>query len=136
MSSCIPLAQIKIHALYWQSISSFQRLLEFFTKTDNVPASLPDDFGRLKVWAENVGAHRRGSNASLDHRLREATSVRDSVKGLLVNLNDVLEESRCIMILLLHLSLGDSVVKSYQRSEWRRMIQAPAKAERTTPRTQ
>lgn len=86
------LAEIKIFALYWQSIASFHRLLDHFAEPADLPATLPDDFGRLKVWAENVGAHRRGKT-SLDHRLREASSVRDSVKDLLVDLNDLLKES-------------------------------------------
>jgi hypothetical protein len=41
----------------------------------------------------DVAAHRRGK-ISLDHRLREASSVRDAVKELLTDLKTVLEEGK------------------------------------------
>ncbi|KAI5792835.1 hypothetical protein FPQ18DRAFT_378220 [Pyronema domesticum] len=73
--------------------ASFQQLFHFFdNSTEDVPDILADDFDRLKVWAENVGAHRRGT-LGLDHRLREASSVKESAKSLLKDLNDVLEET-------------------------------------------
>jgi hypothetical protein len=94
MSSPKVVDLITIHALYWEAIASFQQLFHFFdNSTEDVPDTLADDFGRLKVWAENVGAHRRG-NLGLDHRLREASSVKESAKSLLKDLNDVLEESK------------------------------------------
>ncbi|KAI5792247.1 hypothetical protein FPQ18DRAFT_378468 [Pyronema domesticum] len=90
MSSGTELDQITIAALYWESVATFNRLFDHF-KEDS-PDTLPNDFGRLKVWAENVAAHRRGF-MSLDHRLREASSVKEMVKDLLMNLNSVLEET-------------------------------------------
>jgi hypothetical protein len=89
-SEILALDQITIAALYWESVATFNRLFDNF-KEDS-PDTLPDDFGRLKVWAENVAAHRRGF-MSLDHRLREAASVKEMVKDLLMDLNSVLEES-------------------------------------------
>jgi hypothetical protein len=67
-----------------------QDVLDFH---ENAPSSLADDFGRLQVCAENVAAHRRGV-ISLDHRLREASSIRESVQDLLTDLNTVLVESK------------------------------------------
>jgi hypothetical protein len=70
-----------------------KRLFDSFETREVVtPSTLNDDFGRLKVWAENVGAHRKGT-LGLDHRLREASSVKEMAKDLLKDLNDVLEES-------------------------------------------
>jgi hypothetical protein len=92
-SENIALDQITIAALYWESVAAFNRLFDHFkTASQDPPDTLPDDFGRLRVWAENVAAHRRGF-MSLDHRLREASSVKEMVKGLLMELNNVLEES-------------------------------------------
>jgi hypothetical protein len=92
MSFEIELNTITIAALYWESVASFNRLFDHFKGSQDPPDTLPDDFGRLKVWAENVAAHRRGV-MSLDYRLREASSVTEMVKDLLKDLNDVLEES-------------------------------------------
>jgi hypothetical protein len=92
MASEIALDHITITALYWESIKSFNRLLDFLGSSKDAASTLPDDFGRLKVWAENVAAHRNGT-LSLDHHLREALSVKESVKDLLMDLNTVLEES-------------------------------------------
>lgn len=59
----------------------------------DLPEKLHGAIGQLRVWAENVGAHRHGS-LSLDHRLREASSFKGHVKALLVDLDDVLKESK------------------------------------------
>jgi hypothetical protein len=92
-SENIALDQIAIAALYWESVAAFNRLFDHFKTASQDPLdTLPDDFGRLRVWAENVAAHRHGF-MSLDHRLREASSVKEMVKGLLMELNNVLEES-------------------------------------------
>jgi hypothetical protein len=95
MSSEIEPDQAKIGALYWAAVKSFYKLFDHFSQTEDKPASntLNDDFGRLKVWAENVAAHRRGK-MSLDHRLREASSVRQSVKELLSDLDSVLVDGK------------------------------------------
>lgn len=66
--------------------------MDFLGASEDAVSTLPDDFGRLKVWAENVAAHCNGT-LSLDHRLREALWVKEMVKDLLVDLNTVLEES-------------------------------------------
>lgn len=93
MSSKIELNQITIAALYWEAVASCRRLFNFFGESPESPTSLADDFGRLKVWAENVGAHRHGTTLSLDHRVREVSSLKEMAKDLLMDLNTILEES-------------------------------------------
>jgi hypothetical protein len=53
--------------------------------------SLADDLGQLKVWAENVAAHRRGT-MSLDHCLREASTLKGTIKDLLMSIKNVLKD--------------------------------------------
>jgi hypothetical protein len=60
MSSGTTLDLITIPALYWESVASFDRLSDHFKGLQDAPDTLPDDLGRLKVWAENVAAHGRG----------------------------------------------------------------------------
>lgn len=51
------------------------------------------EFGRLRVWAGNLGAHRTG-RSSLDHRLREAGHMRQTTISLLDDLRDNLRDGR------------------------------------------
>jgi hypothetical protein len=95
MSSESELDQKSIMELYWLANTSFRQLLNSYEEPPDAPVKLADSYGRLKVWAENVAAHRRGK-VSLDHRLREASSVRCSVKELLTDLKTVLDEGRLI----------------------------------------
>lgn len=53
--------------------------------------SLQDKVGRFRLWCGNSGAHRSGI-ASLDHKLREASHIRDRVISLLRNLSFALQE--------------------------------------------
>ncbi|KAI5789276.1 hypothetical protein FPQ18DRAFT_403484 [Pyronema domesticum] len=90
MSSEMTLDHITIAALYWESVAAFNRLLDHFNKSShNPPDTLPDDCGWLRGWAENAAAHRRGV-ISLDH---QALSVKESVKGLMMELNNIREET-------------------------------------------
>lgn len=69
-----------------------------------LPEVVSDLFGRFNVWAGNIGAGQQGQ-ASLDFRLREASSVKERVVGLLRSLLESLEDGECI-----HLA---SVVRTY-----------------------
>lgn len=51
-------------------------------KKDGVPDKPQSAVGQLRIWAENVGAHRSGCQ-SLDYRLPEATRFRGHVGDLL-----------------------------------------------------
>ncbi|KAI5783291.1 hypothetical protein FPQ18DRAFT_419515 [Pyronema domesticum] len=57
---------------YWECITSFQLLFDYLNKNGEVPEKLLGAVGQLRVWAENLAAHRRGS-ISLDYKLREAS---------------------------------------------------------------
>lgn len=76
---------------YWECITSFQLLFDYLNKNGEVPEKLLGAVGQLRVWAENLAAHRRGS-ISLDYKLREASRFSKHVKDLLKDLNDVVRE--------------------------------------------
>lgn len=60
-------------------------------------------FEKFKMWAGNIGAHRKGQN-SLDFRLRDASHISSTVHTLLSSLQDVLVESAQISLRHLYLS--------------------------------
>ena len=51
-----------------------------------------DEFGRLKVWAGNIGAHLSGQ-ASLDFRLRDAVHIRRNILELLQDLGQTIRDT-------------------------------------------
>src|SRR4051794_39618294 len=53
--------------------------------------ALQDEYGRLRVWAGNIGAHQSG-RASLDYRLRDASHIKDQIIRLLDDLQLSLRE--------------------------------------------
>ncbi len=55
------------------------------------PVDVETEFGRLRVWAGNLGAHRDG-RSSLDHRLRQAGHIRQTAITLLDDLRNDLRE--------------------------------------------
>lgn len=85
-----------ISELYWECVDSFQRLFEYLQKNGDIPDKLRGAVGQLRVWAENVGAHRERGNLLLDHKLREAKRFRGHVKDLLVDLGVVVDEVTCL----------------------------------------
>jgi hypothetical protein len=56
------------------------------------PGVIKDELGRFGLWSGNVGAHRRG-RGSLDHKLREASRIREQVINLLQEIKFVLQEA-------------------------------------------
>ncbi|KAF8244014.1 hypothetical protein K440DRAFT_610832 [Wilcoxina mikolae CBS 423.85] len=84
---------------YWKCVESFSRLLELLGDNGSETANLKpleDEFGRFRVWGENSGSHRKG-RASLDHRLREASNVKQTVLELLEDLDSDLNEAITIV---------------------------------------
>ncbi|KAL8996044.1 MAG: hypothetical protein Q9169_004356 [Polycauliona sp. 2 TL-2023] len=61
-----------------------------------LPEVVNDLFGRFNVWAGNIGAGQRGQ-ASLDYRLREASSIKDHVCGTLRSLLESIEDATSII---------------------------------------
>jgi hypothetical protein len=60
------------------------------------PAAIDDEFDRFKLWAGNIAAHKQGRR-SLEHRLRDATNLRDRAWELLLSLEQGLSESLAIV---------------------------------------
>jgi hypothetical protein len=58
--------------------------------------SLEDEFGRLRVWAANIGALQKG-HSSLDYRLRDAPLVHENVLKLLAELKENIHQSTSMM---------------------------------------
>lgn len=56
--------------------------------------TLPEELARFKVWAGNIGAHRKGSS-SLDYRLRDASHLRNQAISLLGDLEEALVDGKC-----------------------------------------
>ncbi|EQB44415.1 hypothetical protein CGLO_16845 [Colletotrichum gloeosporioides Cg-14] len=84
------------------ALSDLKRLLETVRESDDLSLrtsllpKLDDELARLKAWAGNSGAHRTG-RASLEHRLRDASHIRQQVLRLLHDLKDSLEDAADIM---------------------------------------
>lgn len=86
-------------------VKCFNRLADLMRASDHSrdferhisAVAIQDEFGRFKVWAANIGALQPGSrSSSLEHRLREATKVKDHVIKLLRDLNHSLTGCKCI----------------------------------------
>lgn len=87
-----------IASRYGVCIRSFERLCNLVALDDEFSTqisllALQDEFGRFRVWAGNVGAHREGK-ISLDHRLREASQIQKQVTELLGDLDRALQEGK------------------------------------------
>lgn len=51
-----------------------------------------EDLGRLRVWVGNFGAHRKESDRlSLDHRLREASTLHQEVRSHITGILEAVE---------------------------------------------
>ncbi len=58
-------------------------------------ATVSDHLARFKIWAGNIGAHRKG-RSSLDYRLREASHIRAQVVRLLGDLLEALQDGELL----------------------------------------
>jgi hypothetical protein len=95
-SASAPPKEKLISDIYWRCVDSFRLRFEYLQKKDDtIPDKLRGAVGQLRVWAENVGAHRcHGASLSFDHRLREALRFSSHVKHLLIDLDDVVKASK------------------------------------------
>lgn len=67
------------------------------------PPEVIDELGRFRVWAGNIGAHRKG-RSSLDYRLRDASHIRSKVQSLLFDLQGAIQRGElrlCMFCMLL-----------------------------------
>jgi hypothetical protein len=94
-SASAPPEEKLISDIYWRCVDSFRLLFGYLQTKGDIPDKLRGTVGQLRVWAENVGAHRRhAASLSLDNRLREASRFRNHVKDLLIDLDNVVKESK------------------------------------------
>jgi hypothetical protein len=63
------------------------------SKQQEARVKFVDELDRFKVWAGNIGAHRRGQS-SLDYRLRDASHIRQRVLKFLSKLRSSIEEGK------------------------------------------
>lgn len=56
-------------------------------------SAVRDELGRFRIWSGNIGAHKLGSS-SLNHRLRDASHIRQRVLSLLEDLSETLQDGR------------------------------------------
>ncbi|RDW59873.1 hypothetical protein BP6252_12960 [Coleophoma cylindrospora] len=56
------------------------------------PATIKNEYGRLRIWSGNLGALQSG-RSSLDFRLRESLVMQSNVTKLLIKLNQILQRS-------------------------------------------
>lgn len=87
-------------ALCFQAFASLVSLLQ--TAKPDLATQVPttvveDEFGRLRLWAANIGALGKG-HSSLDYRLRDAPLVHEGVLKLLNELLEELRQSKYISI--------------------------------------
>ncbi|KAF1971801.1 hypothetical protein BU23DRAFT_173105 [Bimuria novae-zelandiae CBS 107.79] len=81
------------------NIRGFQNLLNALAVHDAQvldPEALQDEFGRLRVWAGNLGALQKG-HSSLDYRLRDAPLLSNEVLKLLKELEENLNAAHEIV---------------------------------------
>lgn len=56
--------------------------------------AIQDEFGRFRIWGENIGAFQpTNMRSSLEHRLRDASRTRQHVVRILEDLKESLTES-------------------------------------------
>ena len=101
------ISKVSIASQYTHCKNSFNKLLECTEASNNqvIAQRLSNEFGRLRIWAGNSGAHRSG-RVSLDHRLREASHLHEELTKLLGELHQDLEEGEHFP--LRHSSIIDS----------------------------
>lgn len=81
-----------------ESLGGFDQLSGSIQKSDDTSlrasllSKIDDELARFKVWAGNSGAHRTG-RASLEHRLRDASHIRQQILRLLSDFKDTLEDA-------------------------------------------
>lgn len=63
---------------------------------DGLPLSLEDQKNRFAVWCGNISAHRTGTS-SLEHRLRDASHIREMVISLLDELENLTNDAKAIL---------------------------------------
>lgn len=81
-----------ISSLTNQCFAHFISLSKLLPAGEENRSRLDDDLGRFRVWVGNFGAHRKPSDTlSLDHRVREASSLRHEVQNHIHDISEALK---------------------------------------------
>jgi CRISPR/Cas system CMR-associated protein Cmr1 (group 7 of RAMP superfamily) len=84
--------ELGIAPLVARSLSSFKTLTST-VQCDHAQVSQVSSYlARFKLWAGNLGAHRRSGGGSLEYRLRDASHIRKLVISLLQDLCRSIEQ--------------------------------------------
>ncbi|KAM0715189.1 hypothetical protein Q7P37_009654 [Cladosporium fusiforme] len=98
-----------------------QKCLDAFSiDSDDTRSEILDELGRFKVWRGNVAAHHPvHSRRSLEYRLRDASSLKETVLSLLEDLENALHFLRQAVVAQSSLSYGNEIlsVEQEQSSE-------------------
>lgn len=80
-----------------QCLAAFKTVSSIRTEIDgdqrSVVQAINNELSRFRLWAGNIGAHRRG-RSSLDYRLRDASTLKSQVIRLLENLHESLDDGK------------------------------------------
>ncbi|EEQ91496.2 uncharacterized protein BDCG_06616 [Blastomyces dermatitidis ER-3] len=79
-----------------ESIDIPTSLEQYVPSLERFLPQLQDEYGRLRVWTGNIGAHQSG-RSSLEYRLRDASHIRAQVASLLDSLKWSLSEVLAIV---------------------------------------
>ncbi|KAJ5515112.1 Zinc finger C2H2 [Penicillium fimorum] len=97
MTTTAPAASISttnISSVVAQCLKDLSQLVseDLSSFASEVPPTLwKDELGRLRVWAANIGAHQTGQS-SLDHRLRDASHIKEQTRRILQRLERITED--------------------------------------------
>jgi hypothetical protein len=80
----------------FQNAADSLAMADMRTREKLPPGSLVDQLGRFRIWSGDIGGQRRGSN-SLDHRLCDASHLRDRLLELLQGLKTTLVDVAAIL---------------------------------------
>jgi hypothetical protein len=85
-----------ISSLVSRCFRDFQSLIDALSTQEeqsSTRSKVSEELGRLRVWAGNFGAHRKQTDRlSLDHRLREAPDLHQSVRNHLVDISETMKK--------------------------------------------
>ncbi|KLJ08554.1 hypothetical protein EMPG_16011 [Blastomyces silverae] len=83
---------------------------QYVPSLDKFLPALQDEYGRLRVWTGNIGAHQSG-RSSLEYRLRDASHIRAQVASLL-------DALKCSLSEVLAIVSGERPPEDEDTEEW------------------
>jgi len=84
--------ELGIASLVARSLGLFKSLILALQDDHNKASRARFYLSRFKLWAGNLGAHRKSGGRSLEYRLRDASYIRKLVISLLTDLCKSIEE--------------------------------------------